>query len=168
MMYYHMTKSLLQTIENVPIVVALEGGYNLEVLPQCMESVALALLDEKWVENASSNQSIVETNSEVDDISNMLENINITTNLENGKNEMMKFLPKAYEEENIEPITKSAIQSINKSIRAIRSCWKEASLKEIKIAKKKVKRNTRLSVKNRLSGAGVDDLTSDLDKVNLE
>jgi acetoin utilization deacetylase AcuC-like enzyme len=59
-MFYHMTRMLIDatTTENntntnnkdkdtaVPIVVALEGGYNIETSANCMEKIALALLDE--------------------------------------------------------------------------------------------------------------------------
>ena len=48
-MYYRMTRSLLATAGiSVPAVVALEGGYNLDVITDCAEAVALALLDEPW------------------------------------------------------------------------------------------------------------------------
>lgn len=48
-MYYRMTRSLLVTAGvDVPMVVALEGGYNLSVISNCAEAVALALLDEPW------------------------------------------------------------------------------------------------------------------------
>lgn len=46
-MYYIMTKSLLdQAGADIPIVMVLEGGYNINVVCKCMEKVALALLDE--------------------------------------------------------------------------------------------------------------------------
>jgi hypothetical protein len=42
-----MTRSLLQVVgTDVPFVVALEGGYTMHVLADCMEAVALALLDQ--------------------------------------------------------------------------------------------------------------------------
>ncbi len=45
-MYYVLTKCVMTTVGvDVPIVVALEGGYNLEVISDCMEAVACALLD---------------------------------------------------------------------------------------------------------------------------
>ena len=48
-MFYRMTRSLLATAGvDVPTVVALEGGYNLDVISNCAEAVALALLDEPW------------------------------------------------------------------------------------------------------------------------
>ena len=49
--YYAMTRSLLKTIgHDVPVVAILhvEGGYNLSVIPGCMEAVALAFLDETF------------------------------------------------------------------------------------------------------------------------
>jgi histone deacetylase 6 len=45
--YHCLTTSLLAL--NVPIVVALEGGYNLDVNAKCMEAVTLALLEEPCV-----------------------------------------------------------------------------------------------------------------------
>jgi hypothetical protein len=46
-MYYIMTKSLLdQAGADIPIVVVLEGGYNISMSAECMENVALALFDE--------------------------------------------------------------------------------------------------------------------------
>jgi acetoin utilization deacetylase AcuC-like enzyme len=45
-MYYSMTRSLLEAAPKTPIVVALEGGYNIDKSSVCMEKVALALLDE--------------------------------------------------------------------------------------------------------------------------
>lgn len=45
-MYYTMTRSLLNAAgRNTPFVVALEGGYNVDVNAACMEAVALALLN---------------------------------------------------------------------------------------------------------------------------
>lgn len=50
-MFYIMTKSLLETAgEDIPFVVALEGGYHLETIASCMEAVALSLFDEPWSE----------------------------------------------------------------------------------------------------------------------
>lgn len=47
--YYAMTRSLLKTIgHDVPVVAILEGGYNLDVIPGCMEAIALAFLDEPF------------------------------------------------------------------------------------------------------------------------
>lgn len=46
-MYYIMTRSLLETCgSDIPLVMVLEGGYNLDVISKCFEATALALLDE--------------------------------------------------------------------------------------------------------------------------
>ena len=45
-MYYTMTESILTAMPNTPLVVALEGGYNIDVSANCMEKVALALFEE--------------------------------------------------------------------------------------------------------------------------
>jgi Histone deacetylase domain len=45
-MYYSMTRSLIEADPLTPIVVALEGGYNVSKSAECMENVALALLNE--------------------------------------------------------------------------------------------------------------------------
>ena len=46
-MFYIMTKSLLdQAGADIPLVAVLEGGYNVSVSAECIENVALALLDE--------------------------------------------------------------------------------------------------------------------------
>eukprot|EP00538_Stauroneis_constricta_P012600 CAMPEP_0119546890 /NCGR_PEP_ID=MMETSP1352-20130426/1129_1 /TAXON_ID=265584 /ORGANISM="Stauroneis constricta, Strain CCMP1120" /LENGTH=1185 /DNA_ID=CAMNT_0007591643 /DNA_START=262 /DNA_END=3822 /DNA_ORIENTATION=- len=51
-MYYIMTSSLMQTTgHTVPIVAILEGGYQLDVISDCMEAVALAFMDEPWEGN---------------------------------------------------------------------------------------------------------------------
>ena len=50
-MYYMMTESLLEQVgSSVPVVVALEGGYNLPVISKCLQAVALALMDEPYYE----------------------------------------------------------------------------------------------------------------------
>lgn len=51
-MYYTMTESLLEELaSDIPVVVALEGGYNLSVISNCMQAIALALLDEPYDDN---------------------------------------------------------------------------------------------------------------------
>ena len=48
-MYYVMMNSVLEAAgRRIPVVVAQEGGYNLDVIATCAEAVALALLDEPW------------------------------------------------------------------------------------------------------------------------
>jgi histone deacetylase 6 len=53
--YYLMTSSLLTLNKNTPIVVAMEGGYNLEVIPLCMEAVVMAMRGESWDEDGTEN-----------------------------------------------------------------------------------------------------------------
>lgn len=49
-MYYAITKALLKEAgERTPFVIALEGGYHLDVINKCMEAIALALLDEPYI-----------------------------------------------------------------------------------------------------------------------
>mmetsp|Transcript_14520 Transcript_14520/g.40058 ORF Transcript_14520/g.40058 Transcript_14520/m.40058 type:complete len:237 (-) Transcript_14520:1207-1917(-) len=58
-MYYIMTSSLLQTTgRSIPMVVVLEGGYQLDVISNCMEAVALALLDEPWDGNKTTERDV--------------------------------------------------------------------------------------------------------------
>lgn len=56
-MYYIMMDSVLEVGGDIPVVVALEGGYNLRVISECMQAVALALLDEPFDENTESSLS---------------------------------------------------------------------------------------------------------------
>ena len=51
-MYYIMTRSLIDTCgADIPLVMVLEGGYNLDVISPCFEATALAMLDEPLSEN---------------------------------------------------------------------------------------------------------------------
>jgi Histone deacetylase domain len=57
-MYYVMTKSLLLTAGfDVPFIAILEGGYNLPVIADCMQAVAIALLNEPFEGTFISSQS---------------------------------------------------------------------------------------------------------------
>jgi hypothetical protein len=57
-MFYIMTESLLEAVgSDIPVVAALEGGYNLDVISKCMQAVALALLDEPFADNAECSLS---------------------------------------------------------------------------------------------------------------
>lgn len=58
-MYYAMTNSLLITCgQDIPIVIAQEGGYNPELNADCMEAVALALLNEPWKEDPTAYEEL--------------------------------------------------------------------------------------------------------------
>lgn len=50
-MYHHMTRMLMEAAPTVPMVVALEGGYNVEESAACMECIAMALSDEPLPQN---------------------------------------------------------------------------------------------------------------------
>ena len=50
-----MTSSLLTLNKNTSMVVAMEGGYNLEVIPLCMEAVVMAMRGETWDEDGMEN-----------------------------------------------------------------------------------------------------------------
>mmetsp|Transcript_32063 Transcript_32063/g.65173 ORF Transcript_32063/g.65173 Transcript_32063/m.65173 type:complete len:175 (-) Transcript_32063:174-698(-) len=51
-MYYAMINSVLSTAgQKIPLVIALEGGYNISLNADCVEAIALALLDEPWKED---------------------------------------------------------------------------------------------------------------------
>lgn len=57
-MYYALTNSILATAgQKIPIVVVLEGGYNLKVIADCVEGIALALFDEPWKEDRTQYES---------------------------------------------------------------------------------------------------------------
>lgn len=48
-MYYVMTKSVMETAGiDVPVIAILEGGYNLPVIADCVQAVAIAMLDEPF------------------------------------------------------------------------------------------------------------------------
>lgn len=48
--YYLLTKSILHTVD-APMVQVLEGGYNLDVIGDCMQGVALAMLNSSYEES---------------------------------------------------------------------------------------------------------------------
>ena len=52
--YYAITNALLNEAgRKTPLVVVLEGGYNLNLSADCMEAMSLAMLDEPWKEDKS-------------------------------------------------------------------------------------------------------------------
>jgi len=55
--YFLMTRSLMTVLnrDRTAVVVALEGGYNLSVIPLCQEAVSMALKGEEWDEDAGVN-----------------------------------------------------------------------------------------------------------------
>uniref|UniRef100_A0A7S3Q7P9 histone deacetylase n=1 Tax=Chaetoceros debilis TaxID=122233 RepID=A0A7S3Q7P9_9STRA len=135
-MYYMMTKALLETIgKQVPLVVALEGGYNLNVNAMCMEAVALALLDEEWDEDGTGGIDRGEA-AVPQDRSN---------GLERGRALLQPFWDSSLEKNKRENVKRSAVEDINRSIRVMRntSLWKDVDLKEIPLHVTNVARMTR-------------------------
>jgi len=124
-MYYTMTASILKTLGDVPFVVALEGGYNTDVIATCMEAVTLALLDEEWDEDglgrhATAFNDCEEHNSSVER--------DQAARLKSGR----KMLSSEYDYYAVDPnkrgkVKKSAIKDINKTIRQLRGTptWKD-------------------------------------------
>lgn len=70
-MFYIMTKSVLdQAGADIPIVMVLEGGYNIDVSAECMENVALGLLDEPCHEGQYYDLSKYWTSSNYEELGN--------------------------------------------------------------------------------------------------
>jgi len=98
-MYYTLTKSVLETAGvETPMVVILEGGYNLQVISKCIENVALALLDEPLCRNKRKER----------------ESYGGPECLEHYWNRVIKRKKLATSE-----VTKSAMDTIRKSARAL-------------------------------------------------
>ena len=63
-MYYLLTKSLLLTAGiDIPVIAILEGGYNLPVIADCIQAVAIAMLNEPFEGTFVSSQSLHATKS---------------------------------------------------------------------------------------------------------
>ncbi len=130
-MYYKMTGSILRTLGDIPFVVALEGGYNTDVISACMEAVALAVLDEEWDEDGTSSQLNVPFDLESSG------NYDEAARLKSGRD----MLSKEYDFYASEPhkrgrIKKTAVKDINKTIRCLRRTpvWMDClELKEIPV-----------------------------------
>jgi hypothetical protein len=57
-MYYVLTKSVMEAAGfDIPLIAVLEGGYNLQVLADCLQAVAIAMLDEPFDGTFVSSQS---------------------------------------------------------------------------------------------------------------
>ena len=124
--YGCMTRSLLNCLgDKIPFVVALEGGYNIEVNAICMESITSVLIEELSVQS----EDITPTHS----ISTMLvrhntdgEKLMKLTPLEYGKSAFHGYWPQGDGDSLLNAqipkpnkIQLSAIKSINKSIKAM-------------------------------------------------
>jgi len=118
--YHDMTKSILATAGlDIPIVVALEGGYNVAVISLCMEAVAMAILNEDYNEDYDNKYTKEETNLKKEYSNN---DDARETRLDQGRQVLNKYWnyhsTDAQKKGNIK---KAAIRAINKSMKAIRA-----------------------------------------------
>jgi hypothetical protein len=177
-MYYCMTKSILLGLgEEIPIVIALEGGYNIDVNCNCMEAVSLALLDEPWGGNTSNKQNYFYHQS----INHVLPQDCPSRMIKEGfksKGERLtisrRILSQFWDFDAINDKEKGcgaqtvAIKSINQSMAAIQrtSFWrnKEIHLSQINTQKKKI----MMKKKPEADAATVDNVGAALGRLVLE
>lgn len=133
-MYHMMTRSLIEVAApGVPIVVALEGGYNIDVISTCMEAVAVALLDEKWQDDNDHDPlktplneypELASTSSELSDDTKICSgSLNYKgSRLQKGRQILSKYWK--YDEEKKQDrgfLKPGAVRCINNTIRALES-----------------------------------------------
>lgn len=159
-MYHTMTKSILVTAGiNVPLVVALEGGYNLDVNALCMEAVVLALLDQPFDEEGTTKE--------------------IPSSQSCGnRNEMLycgrKVLSNLWDNEAVDKHKKgkakhAAIKAINKSIRAIRRSpiWKGSVAKLKDIPDQRFNEESKRTTRSQARKLTMEKLGDTLKKIHL-
>ena len=115
-MYFSMTKSLLQVC-GAPIVVALEGGYNLDVIAQCMEAVTLALLEEPYsLQDKGSEALISASEKETNELKDL--NISASDRLEAARKSLAPYWDRKNQSSSgrIKP---GAAKCLNKTMAAI-------------------------------------------------
>lgn len=163
-MYYKMTRSILSVFPVCPFVVALEGGYNTDVIACCMESVALAVLGESWDEDGLGDHDRIPQDRPIVPIES-----DSAARLKNGRNvltsEWNHYASNVHGRGNIK---NSAVQDINKSMRFIRETrfWKDrVDLQEIRLQVSNDKRVTRSS-KSQETG-NLDSIESALQSLKL-
>lgn len=133
--YYQLTKSLLIALgEDIPIVVALEGGYNLDVISMCMRAVVLALVDEPFDEEGLYHDEETENSPEIIKIDESLSKLSLKSDprierLRKSRQSLSRYWShgKSIEDQTVK-VKKTAIQAINLSIRCIlrSNMWKGA------------------------------------------
>jgi len=122
--YKYMTESLLRTLgRSIPIVIVLEGGYNISVNALCMESVAEGLLawnkETKFDENSKKDNeelAILETSTSNDNPSNFKKS---NKGLVRGQSTFVQYWPPT--SLNNSCIKLSGIKAINKTIKEVKS-----------------------------------------------
>ncbi len=179
-MYHAMTRGIIDTIgERTPIVVALEGGYNLDVNACCMEAVALALLDEAWDEDGlllcigDGDGDETKGANCIQQIMDMPQDRNLsseaTRRLRMGQQCFQSMWDMtASDSKQRGKIKRSAVQDINRTIRSIRDTvfWTErgVTLETIphqKIVPKNLNMNTRMTRSRSKKKEVVEDLVED-------
>lgn len=138
-MYYIMTRSLLDTCgADVPLVMALEGGYNLDVISKCFTATALALLDEPLCEDLRPPEDVAAPSSSVTASTEMMDyeyepRPKLQKKLKNKmflddqqltlqrywRHEHLAFFQDSKQHQQQDKTTSSALSAIKKSIRAL-------------------------------------------------
>lgn len=162
-MYYSMTQSILETVGNtVPVVVALEGGYNTSVIAECMSAIALALLNEDWRGEQSASIGNIPKSTDVVSIVEKMDRDcdKEIMQLKKGREALIPvYNYYASESTNRGNVKNSAIKDINKTIRCLKSTpmWHDRDLfQTIPLQFEKVDRVTRQS--SRRNKKSVDDV----------
>jgi hypothetical protein len=128
--FFLMTKALLTCCaskegKDVGFVVALEGGYNLDVIPLCMEAVAMALIGEDWDEDGTGNNDMMDQEETVPGAS-----LEVVSKLTKSRLVLSKYWNyfEPNERSRGKNLSKTACASINRTIK----CLKDFCLKELK------------------------------------
>ena len=156
-MFHSMTRCILETVGvNTPVVVALEGGYNIDVTSSCMEAVALALIDEDWSDEMSDPQDRTKLASQ---LLTEIDKENNRANINNGDEVKYTRLQKGRQalshewdnnNNNKGLVKQSAIRDVNRSIEAIRQ-YVSADLSKISvpaIQNRRIKTRSRSKAKS--------------------
>lgn len=125
--YHAMTRSLLTAIgSDTPVVVALEGGYTMHVIAECMEAVSLALLNRDC--HHGDHELIDDTAAELTSSEN--------TRLEAAQETLKEYWQRDNCEECYKTLRSSAVRNINVSIAAMQACsrWQDVALQKLVVS----------------------------------
>ncbi len=172
-MYYLMTQSLIMTVgSETPTVVLLEGGYSLDVISDCMEAVAIAMVD---VENDQIYQEGRNPQDRKEHEFPILrkgdENAGEKPN--QVKNRLAlgrKIMSNVWDHGTKNTfIHSSAVRDINKTIQALSSTQWEADVKPLKVVNNflPTRMTTRSKSKKSEAGADDNDLSAMLKELNI-
>jgi acetoin utilization deacetylase AcuC-like enzyme len=151
--YHAMTRSLLTAIgSETPVVVALEGGYTMHVVADCMEAVSLALLNRAYNNH---HEVILPTCSE---------SRSSDERLADARKVLEDYY--SYEETNEDDegncnsnLHQNAVRNLNASIKAVQACSRWSSLKLRKVTSSGRRRTATLLHRDN-SQASKDDSSS--------